>query len=423
MMCSYQIPNYQSLPSPAPIMPAGYQPASIAVRGDINLGTYMMQHQKTVNAPVPFCPPIFHPPNKPYKVSVVDKMTVPETARWIKTLAAWKGWSEGELYSKSFKENSISGRMLQHLNEELLEFDLGITRHGHRQEILSTIKGLFPASFPSTSTIQSGLRSSIGIPVPESDGSTWGGIRYAAGSENESSTQYPASIYSSLFTDREESVQMDNSDFMSDSCYSKSSLRTVTESEERMFSRRSSTCGSMTSLIRPSKPLRGKSLHLLCDAHTTRDTNVIKKRFHELNYTVNVRPSGDHYIVSFQNYLQAKHALQRAQEIGYRLVMRPRATPKCPASYVCVSKCKIREGKSLNGNIVGYLEKGQRVTVNQLKGRRARLIGVNRTGDTVKIGWVTTKTQEGIELIKRVDNDDKGRVVSYMVFSESRGEE
>jgi len=408
MMCAYQIPNnYRPLPSAGPIIPTGYQPGSIAVQGKRNLGTYMMQCKKTYNAPVPLCPPIFHPPNKPYKVSVVDKMTVPETSRWIKTLAAWKGWSEGEFYAKSFKENSINGKMLQHLNEELLEFDLGISQHAHRREILKTIQGLFPTSFPSTSTVQSGLRSSItGIVLPESDGSTYGGIRYTAGSENESSTQYPISIYSSQFTDREESFQMDNSDFMSDSCYS-SSVRTVTESEERMLSRRSSTCESMGSVIRSMhpKPLRGKSLHLLCDAHTARDVEVIKKRFHEFNYIVNVRPSGDHYIVSFQNYLQAKHAVQRAQEIGYRLVMRPRATPKSPAKYICVSKCKIREGKSLSGNIVGWLEKGETLTVNQLKGRRARLIGVNKNGETVKIGWVTTKTKEGIELIKRVDDD------------------
>lgn len=409
MMCSYQIPsNYRPLPSARPIMPTGYQPGSIAVPGKRNLGTSVMQCQKTYNAQVPLCPPIFHPPNKPYKVSVVDSMTVPETARWIKTLAAWKGWSEGESYSKSFKENSISGKMLQHLNRELLEFDLGISRHAHRQEILSTIKGLFPASFPSTSTVQSGLLSSItGIVVPGSDGSTYGGIRHTAGSENESSTQYPISIYSSNFTDREESFQMDNSDFMSDSCYSRSSIRTITESEERMLSRRGSTCESMGSVIRSvyPKPLRGKSLHLLCDAHTERDVGVIKKRFHEFNYIVSVRPSGEHYIVSFQNYLQAKHALQRTQEIGYRLVMRPRATPRSPAKYVCVSKCTIREGKSLNGNIVGYLEKGERVTVNQLKGRRARLVAVNKNGESVKIGWVTTKTKEGIELIKRVDDD------------------
>jgi len=410
MMCSYQVPTYQTLPSPAPMMPTVFKPALIAVQGQRNLGTFTMQYQKPVNAPVPLCPPIFHTPDKPYKVSVVDKMTVAETARWIMTLAAWKGWSEGEFYSKSFKDNSISGRMLQHLNEELLEFDLGITSISHRQEILSTIKGLFPVSLPCPSTVQSGLRSSItGIPVPESDGSTWAGIRHTFGSENESSTQYPTSTYSSQFTDREESFQMDNSDFMSDSCYSRSSLRTVTESEERMFSRKNSVCGSMGSRSRSSKPLRGKSLHLLCDSHTERDIEVIKKRFQELNYIVNIRPSGDHYIVSFQNYLQAKQALQRAKEIGYRLVMRPRATPKSPANYVCVSKCKIREGKSLSGNIIGYLEKGQRVTVNQLKGRRARLIGVNKSGEIVKIGWVTTKTKEGIELIKRVDDDEGSR--------------
>merc|ERR1719193_1110133 len=173
-----------------------------------------------------------------------------------------------------------------------------------------------------------------------------------------------------------------------------------------MLSRSSST-RTMGSMVRSvySKPLRGKSLHLLCDEHTARDVDTICNRFHEFNYIVNVRPSGDHYIVSFQNFLQAKHALQHAKEIGYRLVMRPRATPKCPANYICVSKCKIREGKSLSGNTVGFLEKGQRVTVNQLKGRRARLIARNKNGEIVKIGWVTTKTKEGIELIKRLDDD------------------
>jgi len=409
MLCSYNLPNNPSLSSATPILPSSYQPASIAVQGETELVNYLIQYQKALNDMVPLCPTIFHPPDKPFKVSVVDKMTVAETASWIWTLAAWKGWTEGEFYSWRFKKNCISGRMLQHLNEELLEFDLGITRHGHRQEILSTIKGLFPTNLLSSWTVPSGLRSSIaGISAPESDCSTYGGIRHTAVSENESSTgQYPISIYSSQFTDREESFQMDNSDFMSDSCYSRSSIKTITESEERMLSRRSSTRTTMSSMSRSVylKPLRGKSLHLLCDEHTVRDIDTIRKRFHEFNYIVNVRPSGDHYILSFQNFLQAKHALQHAKEIGYRLVMRPRATPKCPANYVCMSKCKIREGKSLGGNIVGFLEKGQRVTVNQLKGRRARLIARNKTGEMVKIGWVTTKTKEGIELIKRLDDD------------------
>jgi len=346
----------------------------------------MVQYQKVKNAKLPLSPTIFHPPHSPFQVSIVDKMTVDETAWWIWTLAEWNGWTEGIAYYKSFKDNAICGRMLKNLNRELLEFDLGITSVVHREEILSTIKSLFPAQFSMAHPVR---RPSIAsIAVPESESSTYGGIRHIAGSGDESTTgQYPISAYSS-----QESL----CDYMSDSCNSRSSLRTGTSEDK-----------SRWSWGRPSysKPFGGSKLHLLCDGNTVRDTKVIRNRFRDFNLIVNVRPSGDHYIVSFQNCLQAKHALHLAKEIGYRLAIRPRATPSCPATYVCMSPCTIREGKSLNGNVVGNLSKGEKVTVNQLKGRRARLIEVNAYGEVQKRGWVSVTSKVGVELLKRLDDE------------------
>jgi len=349
--------------------------------------TNMVQYQKIKNAKLPLSPRIFHPPHSPFQVSIVDKMTVDETAWWIWTLAEWNGWTEGIAYYKSFKDNAICGRMLKNLTRELLEFDLGITNVVHRQEILSTIKSLFPAQF---SMAPPARRSSIAsIAVPESECSTYGGIRNIPGSGDESTTgQYPISVYSS-----QESLHQDTCDYMSDSW---SSVRTGTSEDKSRWSGGRPTY---------SKPFGGSKLHLLCDGDTVRDTKVIRNRFRDFNLIVNVRPSGDHYIVSFQNCLQAKHALHLAKEIGYRLAIRPRATPSCPATYVCMSRCTIREGKSLNGNVVGNLSKGEKVTVNQLKGRRARLIEVNEYGEVQKRGWATVTTKDGFELLKRLDDE------------------
>jgi len=385
MMCSYNAHGYQSLPLATPIKSTLYQPGvATAAQGQNNMITNMVQYQKIKNAMLPLSPTIFHPPHSPFQVSIVDKMTVDETAWWIWTLAEWNGWSQGMAYYKSFKDNAICGRMLKNLTRELLEFDLGITSVVHRQEILSTIKRLFPAQFSMAPPVR---RPSIAsINVPESECSTYGGIRHIPGSENESTTgQYPISVYSS-----QESLHLDTWDYMSDSCNSRSSVRTGT-SDDRTSSR-----GSGRSTSR---------LHLLCDGNTVRDINVIRNRFRDFNFIVNVRPSGDHYIVSFQNNVQAKHALHLAKEIGYRLAIRTRATPSCPATYVCMSRCTIREGKSLNGNVVGNLSKGEKVTVNQLKGRRARLIEQNEYGEVQKRGWVTVTTKDGVELLKRLDEE------------------
>jgi len=380
MMCSYSAPGYQPLSLATPVQSTRDQPGvAVAVQGQNNMITNIVQYQNMLNSTLPLWPKIFNPPHKPFQVSIVDKMTVDETAKWIWTLAEWNGWSEGIVYYKSFKDNDICGRMLKNLTKELLEFDLGVSKLGHRQVILLTIKRLFPSQYNMAPPVQRPSIASI---------STYGGIRHVPGSENGSSTgQY-------LNSASQESFHLETCDFMSDSCYSKSSVRTSTSEDKTLL--RGSSGRSMH-----QKP----RLHLLCDTNTVRDISVIRNRFLDFNLIVTVKPSGDHYIVAFQNFVQAKHALHHAKEIGYRLASRPRATPSSPATYVCMSRCTIREGKSFNGNVVGYLTKGEKVTVNQLKGRRARLIERDEYGRLQTRGWVTVTTKDGVELLKRMDDE------------------
>lgn len=86
-------------------------------------------------------------------------MNVDQTANWVWTFSNFNGWKEGETYSLSFRENVITGQMLQQITLELMEFDLGITNPGHRDEILKEIQLLFPRA--TVGNVVSGLCSSL----------------------------------------------------------------------------------------------------------------------------------------------------------------------------------------------------------------------------------------------------------------------
>jgi len=62
----------------------------------------------------------------------------------------------------------------------------------------------------------------------------------------------------------------------------------------------------------------------------------------------------------------------------------------------------IRGGKSLSKVVVGYLAKGRRVTVNQLKGKQARLIKPNKEA----WGWVSMYSEEGTPLLSQLDESE-----------------
>jgi len=73
-----------------------------------------------------------------------DVMTIEQTAFWVRTLGHINRWPEAEEYENIFRDNGIKGYLLQSLTNESLKSDLGISKHGHRMELMTAIKSLFP---------------------------------------------------------------------------------------------------------------------------------------------------------------------------------------------------------------------------------------------------------------------------------------
>merc|ERR550534_2752751 len=63
---------------------------------------------------------------------------------------------------------------------------------------------------------------------------------------------------------------------------------------------------------------------------------------------------------------------------------------------------KIRSGKSVRTDGVGYLQKGSVVVINQIKGRSGRVVHPQRNGEFIKVGWVTLYTHDGQQLLEKV---------------------
>jgi len=117
------------------------------------------------------------------------------------------------------------------------------------------------------------------------------------------------------------------------------------------------------------------------------------------------------YTLTFQDHRRAKQALIEYREKKFKIAVKfpKKPSPSSPMEYISLEDLKIRIGKSLNGDRVGILRKGQKVTVNQIKGKRARLI---RPKQEVKDwGWVSMYSKDdGQPLLTPVnemyDNDN-----------------
>lgn len=360
-------------------------------------------------------PPFHHSPGAPYSVTFVDQMTVDQTATWIWTLGGYKGWAEAETYAEIFRENSISGEVLEEITEEMLEFSLGITNPTHRLELLSTIQHLFPNRY-----VPELPKSITGIEILESPHHTsHDGELSSMGSDCES-------YYESTGVCRSAQVEFD---MMSESGYSRQSTASsyignnhyvevgglsnsivnrvrkdnLGKKEDVVMSDRSAPGGGT---YRPMK-FRKLLLTLRPDRIIQNECPIkrIYSRFEHLNIVevLPMKKRPNTYIIVFPHYTQAEEALSQANDIGYVLKKKwpPRPNPNRPLQYKSLASQKIRTGKSLSGKIVGRLEKGETVTVNQIKGRRARLIE-KENGEIVTIGWVSLHEPDGLTLLTQL---------------------
>jgi len=374
-------------------------------------------------------PPCFHPSGASFNATPVQEMTVLQTANWIKTLGRYHGWTELELYVQSFLDNSISGELLEDLTLEMLEFSLGIKNHQHQRELLSAIQYLYPKRrIRNTSQFQ---RSMTGIQILDSSYSNAISSAYCQSeteceSEDGSTNSY---LISSQSDNLDEIMQMECSDMLSESGYSLSQGSSVpshivsesdftiseccTSPEEDVVMVDRETREESQS-ITPSKvcrPFRCRKLLLVLPRHEIEQNccslESIQSRFQELEIQVEVElnvTKPNTYTLVFPNYEKAEEILSRSNEIGYKITKKypPRPNPKRPLKYKSMAELDIRAGKSLGGDIIGKLKKGVIVTVNQVKGRRARLIRERKSGVVETIGWVSLHEENGVNLLKQL---------------------
>jgi len=183
----------------------------------------------------------------------------------------------------------------------------------------------------------------------------------------------------------------------------------------KTFSSTSSDVSSATELSKTaSSDESSKSLLLtlpLSQVVRTRTGNI-RNRFLQFNLIVRVEPLKKRscWLIIFQSAEESKRALELRHQIGYdlepyhdnqpRKLQRP--TPRNPIKYRVLSKVTIRSGKSLHGDVVGELYKDKIITINKIKGRRARIIRNRVNRDPLTVGWVSSHTDQGIPLLEQM---------------------
>jgi len=163
--------------------------------------------------------------------------------------------------------------------------------------------------------------------------------------------------------------------------------------------------------LKLGKSLRCRKLRLILREDQTHQDScpmlAIRSRFRELNIKVEIEPiknKSNTYMLEFPTYQRAEEILSRADEIGYKLTKNypPRPNPRRPLKYTSMTELKISTGKAFSSEIIGTVKKGEIVTVNQVKGRRARIIKQLENGGFESIGWVSLHEKNGDNLLKQI---------------------
>lgn len=181
------------------------------------------------------------------------------------------------------------------------------------------------------------------------------------------------------------------------------------EEEKKEFTRSGWRGRKLFLTLRPDQRLQARHL----EHHIFQDEQIehIRARFEKFNYTVKIFPSEtrpDSYIIFFPGRTMAQKALGEAKAIGYKLVKKrpPRPSPTCPVMFKALNFLMVRRGKALSADVIDQIEKGDYVIVNQVKGRRARLVKTEN-GKVFNFGWVSVHTVDGVQLLQRCDKSSK----------------
>lgn len=341
-------------------------------------------------------PPLHHPPGANFAATPVELMGTEQIARWVETLCKYLGWNEAEKYADKFRNNDVTGKVLGLLKDKHLE-TLGMSNENHRCLLLSKIRDLYPVNSYNTSMFESSCGSaSNGWQISS-------GINNATKFSGSGSTNHSDSSLSSS----KPAVQFLPNDTTHSYCADGSST------QGRSCSSPTGTPVSETSSSSRTPRFRKLILKLRED-QMSQDENTIATRFAELNLPLkSIERSNGRYIIAFVSPEMTWEAYYNADYIDYKLEKKwpDTPSPQKPIEYENVSPCPltIRKGKAFSQQRCGALEPNARVTINKVKGRRARIVEwkVVFEDQQVKEGWVTrgwvsVLTAKGSTLLRQV---------------------
>jgi len=132
----------------------------------------------------------------------------------------------------------------------------------------------------------------------------------------------------------------------------------------------------------------------------------VKILLYKFNYNVKIvrpREKDNSYILVFDNEENALKANAQFKTLPYQLSkFRPRRpSHDYPVSFKVLLPVTVRVGKSLTSRKICMLEKNDSIRVNQVKGRRARIISPQNGR---QVGWVSLHSGEGKQLLERVQD-------------------
>jgi len=374
---------------------------------------YQMAQAGTPIVPSP-AQPHTYPQQAVISVKPADQMNVLETFHWVKLIGEVQGWSEATTYAQNFYNNGVTGVMLAQLTIEDLEKYLGVEKHGHRLALMSSIQAVYPhvdRSGFSTAAPSTTAESTCGS---ESETQEEGLVRpelrmVNSGRRRSILVTESLSQRNLLSHDKNlESIQLKRPQLIDES-----SCTSVT-SNNSMASYLSASSQATDTTV--SSSINGDrrcqlTLTLKKAPECNREAMLaIRQTFSTAGFDAHPRPSiservSAKFIVRFQSEAEANRALSLKEELGYDLSdytesrkKGPRPTPSNPQQYMVLHHARMRSGKSMKSQVLGFVEKGEVFWVNQIKGKRARLIKRTQEGDK-NLGWVSLRNNAGYQLM------------------------
>jgi len=312
--------------------------------------------------------------NPSQRVTTAEKMTVYETSIWIWTLSYNNGWLEAEWYSRNFQNNDVTGNMLPSLSLHMLQHILGIKNPDHRLTIKSAIDFLFPNAKKKEQfkAPKIGLGEiSQGCVGSNDELGSLNSLTFSTGGSADDMSESVSSTIASLPRDNHMTsmIQVGQNTVSQNRCL----ILSLSPDQEVSF----------------------------------QETDQLKSRFAEFNYNVEILPTNsksDSYIVIFDDELNALKARAQSKAIGYNLAKYGdrQPSPRNLVRFKALIKLKVRAGMSLNDRKIGSLKKNQIVTVNQVEGRRARVIFF-QDKELMNSGWVSLHSETGTTFLERLE--------------------